>query len=191
MVDSPTPRARMARDIGAGSASSGSPLAPPKASPCVLDRLDLARPRAHVAAESTISAAQRALDALAVARGNAAREPNPQRRRRLRGRVLLRLLRLRRLPARPRGDDGRLRDRLCLLVEVAVRASRLVEASARLVAVPAGLRERLEQVPDLLGHVAEACRHVELVPADAVAVEGRVHEVVDLREAGPQVAICQ
>ena len=54
MADYTTPRARMARDIGAGSASSGSPLAPPKASPCVLDRLDLARPRAHAAAESTI-----------------------------------------------------------------------------------------------------------------------------------------
>src|SRR3954451_879132 len=54
MVDSPTPRARMTRDIGAGSASSGSPLAPPKASPCVLDRPRLARPRAHAAAESTI-----------------------------------------------------------------------------------------------------------------------------------------
>src|SRR3954451_12896093 len=55
MTDSTTPRARMTRDIGAGSASSGSPLAPPKASPCVLDRLDLARPRAHTAAKSTIS----------------------------------------------------------------------------------------------------------------------------------------
>src|SRR3954453_13690337 len=54
MPDSTTPRARMTRDIGAGSASSGSPLAPPKASPCVLDRPRLARPRAHAAAESTI-----------------------------------------------------------------------------------------------------------------------------------------
>src|SRR3954469_25616586 len=54
MADSTSSRARMTRDIGAGSASSGSPLAPPKASPCVLDRLDLARPRAHAAAESPI-----------------------------------------------------------------------------------------------------------------------------------------
>jgi hypothetical protein len=54
MIDSTTPRAQMTRDIGAGSASSGSPLAPPKASPCVLDRLDLTRPRAHAAAESII-----------------------------------------------------------------------------------------------------------------------------------------
>src|SRR4051795_10267775 len=48
MPDSTTPCPRMARDIGAGSASSRSPLAPPKASPCVLDRLDLTRPRERV-----------------------------------------------------------------------------------------------------------------------------------------------
>src|SRR3954449_8413718 len=97
MADSKTPRARMTPDICAGSASSGSPLGPPKASPCVLDRLDLARPRAHVAAESTISAAQPApgaLDALAVARRDAPREPRLERWRRLRSGFLLGLLRL-------------------------------------------------------------------------------------------------
>src|SRR3954471_9552635 len=55
MVDSMAARTRKTRDIGAGSASSRSPLAPPKASPCVLDRLDLPRPRAHAATKSTIS----------------------------------------------------------------------------------------------------------------------------------------
>src|SRR2546423_1131260 len=59
MADPATPRTRVTRDIGAGSVSSGSPLAPPKASPCVLDRLDLARPHAHAAAEQTISAQPR------------------------------------------------------------------------------------------------------------------------------------
>jgi hypothetical protein len=39
--------ARMTRDHFAGSASSGLPLALPKAAPCVLDQLVLARPRAH------------------------------------------------------------------------------------------------------------------------------------------------
>ncbi len=42
---------RMARRI---SASSGSPLAPPKASPCVLELLGHARPQAHVAMEAGI-----------------------------------------------------------------------------------------------------------------------------------------
>src|SRR3954454_2974491 len=65
MGDSTTARTRMTRDIYAGSASSGSPLAPPKASPCVLDRLDLARPRAHAAAGSTISEDPRLHRALA------------------------------------------------------------------------------------------------------------------------------
>jgi hypothetical protein len=36
------------------SASSGLPLAPPKAAPCVLDLLDHARPQAHVAVRSDI-----------------------------------------------------------------------------------------------------------------------------------------
>jgi hypothetical protein len=41
----------MARRI---SSSSGSPLAPPKASPCVLDLLGHARPQARLAMESAI-----------------------------------------------------------------------------------------------------------------------------------------
>jgi hypothetical protein len=36
------------------SASSGSPLAPPKASPCVLEQLGHARPQAHAATEAGI-----------------------------------------------------------------------------------------------------------------------------------------
>src|SRR3954467_1948390 len=47
MIDSTTPRTRMTRDICAGSASSGSPLAPPKAPPCVLHPLFFTRPPAH------------------------------------------------------------------------------------------------------------------------------------------------
>jgi hypothetical protein len=35
------------------SASSGSPLAPPKASPCVLDLLDQARPQSHLVMDLT------------------------------------------------------------------------------------------------------------------------------------------
>jgi hypothetical protein len=42
---------RMAHRI---SASSGSPLAPPKASPSILELLDHARPQAHVAMEAGI-----------------------------------------------------------------------------------------------------------------------------------------
>jgi hypothetical protein len=42
---------RLARRI---SASSGSPLAPPKASPCVLDLLGQARPQAHCAGKAGI-----------------------------------------------------------------------------------------------------------------------------------------
>ena len=42
---------RLARRI---SASSGSPLAPPKASPCVLELLGQARPQAHAATEAGI-----------------------------------------------------------------------------------------------------------------------------------------
>src|SRR5712691_6193120 len=61
MIDSTTPRTRMTPHICAGSALSrprsggyGSPMQPAWASPCVLDQLDLRRPRAHAAAESTI-----------------------------------------------------------------------------------------------------------------------------------------
>jgi hypothetical protein len=36
------------------SASSGLPLAPPKAAPCVLELLDHGRPQAHVAVRSGI-----------------------------------------------------------------------------------------------------------------------------------------
>jgi hypothetical protein len=36
------------------SASSGLPLAPPKAAPCVLDLLDHARPRSHAAMKAVI-----------------------------------------------------------------------------------------------------------------------------------------
>jgi len=36
------------------SASSGSPLAPPKASPCVLDLLGQSRPQAHLAGKAGI-----------------------------------------------------------------------------------------------------------------------------------------
>ncbi len=36
------------------SASSGLPLAPPKAAPCVLDLLGHGRPRAHTAAKEAI-----------------------------------------------------------------------------------------------------------------------------------------
>jgi hypothetical protein len=36
------------------SASSGSPLVPPKASPCVLELLGHARPQAHAATEAGI-----------------------------------------------------------------------------------------------------------------------------------------
>ena len=43
--------ARLAHRI---SSSSGLPLAPPKASPCVLDLLGQARPQAHAAAEAVI-----------------------------------------------------------------------------------------------------------------------------------------
>ena len=45
---------RMTREHLRISASSGSPLALPKGSPCVLDLPGFARPRAHAAAESTI-----------------------------------------------------------------------------------------------------------------------------------------
>src|SRR5688572_10819225 len=44
--------ARLARRI---PSSSGSPLAPPKTSPCVLGLLGQARPRSHANMESTVS----------------------------------------------------------------------------------------------------------------------------------------
>jgi hypothetical protein len=70
MIDPTTTHARMTRHIVGGSASSDSPMQPARGlrpsavgplggcaaspSPCVLARLDLPRPRAHAAAESTI-----------------------------------------------------------------------------------------------------------------------------------------
>src|SRR5207302_5959199 len=66
MTDSTTPRTRITRGYLRISASSGSPLAPPRAAPCVTSplstreariqrrRLGPARPRAHAAAESVI-----------------------------------------------------------------------------------------------------------------------------------------
>jgi hypothetical protein len=54
MVDSTTPHTWMTRVALRISASSGLPLAPPKAAPCVLDLLGHARPQSHAAAESTI-----------------------------------------------------------------------------------------------------------------------------------------
>jgi hypothetical protein len=44
----------MTRVMLRSSSSSGSPLAPPKASPCVLDLLDHARPQVHRAEEARI-----------------------------------------------------------------------------------------------------------------------------------------
>src|SRR6266516_6361882 len=54
MTDPTTPRTRMTREYLRISASSGSPLVPPRASPCVLELLGLARPHAHAAAGSAI-----------------------------------------------------------------------------------------------------------------------------------------
>jgi hypothetical protein len=54
MVDPTTPHAWMTRMALRISASSGLPLAPPKAAPCVLDLLGHARPQAHAAVESAI-----------------------------------------------------------------------------------------------------------------------------------------
>ena len=54
MIDSTTSRMRMTLQACAGSASSGSPMQPAWASPCVLAQLGLTRPRTHLAVESTI-----------------------------------------------------------------------------------------------------------------------------------------
>jgi len=47
MTSSRSTHARMIRPALRIPASSGSPLAPPKASPCVLELLDRANPRSH------------------------------------------------------------------------------------------------------------------------------------------------
>src|SRR3954449_8774968 len=75
MAGSTATRTRMTHDICADSASSGSPLAPPKASPCVLDRLDLARPRAPAAAKSAIWAGAEPEDAVTAAPPGSIRLP--------------------------------------------------------------------------------------------------------------------
>jgi hypothetical protein len=49
MTNLTTPHAWMTRVALRISASSGLPLAPPKAAPCVLDLLDHARPQSHAA----------------------------------------------------------------------------------------------------------------------------------------------
>jgi len=54
MVDSTTPHTWMTRVALRISASSGLPLAPPKAAPCVLDLLGPARPQSHATVGSTI-----------------------------------------------------------------------------------------------------------------------------------------
>jgi hypothetical protein len=54
MTDSKSPHARMTRQARRISASSDSPLAPPKASPYVLDLLGLARHRPHADLDSII-----------------------------------------------------------------------------------------------------------------------------------------
>jgi hypothetical protein len=54
MVNPSTPHAWMTREALRISASSGLPLAPPRAAPCVLDLLDLACPQSHAAKELTI-----------------------------------------------------------------------------------------------------------------------------------------
>jgi len=54
MIDPATPHTWMTCMALRISASSGLPLAPPKAAPCVLDLLGHARHQAHAATESTI-----------------------------------------------------------------------------------------------------------------------------------------
>ena len=54
MPDSPTTHIWMTHVALRIPASSGLPLAPPKAAPCVLDLLGHARPQAHVAKKSGI-----------------------------------------------------------------------------------------------------------------------------------------
>jgi hypothetical protein len=57
MTDSTTAHTWIARAALRMSSSSGSPLAPPKASPCVLDLLGRARFQAHAAMDSVINLA--------------------------------------------------------------------------------------------------------------------------------------
>jgi hypothetical protein len=54
MTDPQSAHARLIRPARRISASSGSPLAPPKASPSVLELLGRANPRAHADRESII-----------------------------------------------------------------------------------------------------------------------------------------
>jgi len=54
MVSSATLHTWMAPVALRSSASSGLPLAPPKAAPCVLDLLDHERPQAHTVTKETI-----------------------------------------------------------------------------------------------------------------------------------------
>jgi hypothetical protein len=54
MVDSKSTHTWMTRLALRISSSSGLPLTPPKAAPCVLELLGRARPQAHVDSESTI-----------------------------------------------------------------------------------------------------------------------------------------
>ena len=54
MTTSTTPHTWMTRVALRISASSGLPLAPPKAAPCVLDLLGHARPQAHAAMKAVI-----------------------------------------------------------------------------------------------------------------------------------------
>jgi len=54
MTDSQSAHARLIRPALRISASSGSPLAPPKASPCVLELLGRENPRSYADQESII-----------------------------------------------------------------------------------------------------------------------------------------
>jgi hypothetical protein len=54
MTASATTHTRMTRVALRISASSGLPLAPPKAAPCVLDLLGHSRPPAHAATKAVI-----------------------------------------------------------------------------------------------------------------------------------------
>jgi hypothetical protein len=54
MTGSATEHAWMTRTTLRISASSGLPLAPPKAAPCVLDLLGRARPQSHLATNPVI-----------------------------------------------------------------------------------------------------------------------------------------
>jgi hypothetical protein len=63
MVDPTTRHAWMTRLARRISASSGLPLPPAKAAPCVLDLLGQARPQSHLAVESTIDAKEETANA--------------------------------------------------------------------------------------------------------------------------------